>query len=472
MNLLHLKLSVAMPPMRNPQIDLLAALDEIPTGICIISKERKIIFMNRTLEALTGFSRTDCEGLPCSHILRFNNCFENCPVNKLDEHDRVTLEGDILNQDHQKIPVRVTFGPLRSGNGNISGYIETIDDLRNDRNFDPARVHPFSFGQIIGRSAQMERIFQFLPVIAQSEAPVLITGQTGTGKDLLAEAVHHASPRAKNPFVTFRCGALPEFLMESELFGLEKGAFPGAESKPGKFRLAQNGTVYLAEVGDLPHALQMKLVTCLDEKTIFPLGGTKSIVTNVRLIAASSRNLEQMVHEGKFSKELYFRLNAVGIHLPPLKDRGEDLRLLMDHFLRARSSLLNKNISGFSGDCLRKLEEYSYPGNILELKHIVEYAVSLCQGEEIQLRDLPAYLTESFSDLEPVVPVAAMNSEEESGESLAWSVVERKMILDALVKANGRRTRAAQLLGWGRSTLWRKMKQYGIATADGESGAK
>jgi two-component system response regulator AtoC len=449
--------------MRDISIDLIAVLDEIPIGICLMNKERRIILMNRALEAVTGLLRADCKGLACSHVLRFNHCFDNCPVKKMVECEGCVLEGDIINQENQKVPVRVTFATLRDRAGQISGYIETVDDLRQVRNFDPARINPFSFGRIIGRSPQMEKIFQTLPVIAQSEMPVLVTGQIGTGKDLVAEAIHHASSRAKNPFVTFRCGALPEFLVESELFGVEKGAFPGVDGKPGKFRLAQNGTIYITEIGELMPSLQTKLLNWLDEKIIYPLGSSKSFHADVRIIAATSRNLSQMVYEGTFRSELYFRLNAVSVHLPPLKERLEDLRLLLDHFLNARASLLNKTIAGFSDECLKRLLQYDYPGNILELRHIVEYAVSLSRAERIELGDLPAYLTEDLADLNAKSPITPSYPDVLSAdEGFDWSAVERKMILDALMKVKGRRSKAAQLLGWGRSTLWRKMRHYGI----------
>ena len=453
------------PQMHDLSINLAAVLDEMPIGVCLVSKERRIVLMNRAIEAMTGFFRADCKGLPCSHVLRFNHCFDDCPVKRTEGGQRCVLEGDIINQDNQKLPVRMTFAPLWDVTGQISGYIETLEDLRQVRNFDPARINPFSFGRIIGRSPQMEKIFQSLPVIAQSEMPVLITGQIGTGKDHVAEAIHYASSRARNPFVTFRCGALPELLVESELFGVQKGAFAGAGDKPGKFRLAQNGTLYISDISDLTPSLQTKLLNWLDEKIIYPLGSSKSFHADVRIIAASSRNLSQMAKEGTFRNELYFRLNAVSLHLPPLKERDEDLRLLMDHFLHARSSLLNKKITGFSDPCLKRLLEYDYPGNILELRHIVEYAVRLSQAERIELGDLPAYLTENLTGLDALSPISPSPRGSDAlgpDETFDWSAIERKMILDALMKAKGRRSKAAQLLGWGRSTLWRKMTHYGI----------
>jgi transcriptional regulator with PAS, ATPase and Fis domain len=450
--------------MKDLPVSLICVLDQIPIGVCIIGRDRGIVFMNRALEALTGFSTEQCAGLPCSHVLRFNKCLENCPVDRDESRERCVLEGDIINQENQKIPVRVTFASLIDESGEISAYVETIDDLRQARVIDPARINPFSSGRIVGRCPQMEKILQFLPVIAQSEAPVVITGQIGTGKDLLAEELHHASLRANSPFITFHCGALPDSLAESELFGVAKDTFTGVVKKPGKFRLAHKGTLYIAEVGDLAPLLQTKLLNSLDEKIIYPIGSAKSVPVDVRIIAATSRDLGQMVQDGTFRSELYFRLNALSLHLPPLKERGEDRRLLMDHFMRAHASLLNKPVTGFSDACLEKLLEYGYPGNILELKHIVEYAVSLCRTEQIELRDLPAYLTEDFAGLDAKSPVSAEQPPPKGGAGRQgdWSALEHQMIMDALLEANGRRGKAARLLGWGRSTLWRKMKHYRI----------
>ncbi len=491
--------------MRDISINLIPVLDKIPIGVCLLGKDRRIVFMNKAIEVLTGFSRAECVGLPCSHVLRVNNCFENCPVGRMKESESCVLEGDIINQQNEKIPVHVTFASLMDESGQITAYIETLEDLRQIHRLDPARMNPFSFGRIVGRSPEMEKIFQFLPDVAQLETPVLITGQIGTGKDLLAEELHRASLRADKPFVTFHCGVLPEFLAESELFGVEKDAFPGAVKKPGKFRLAQNGTIYIAEIGELAPSLQTRLLNLLDEKIIYPLGSSKSFPADVRIIAATSRDLGQMVQEGTFRSELYFRLNAVSLQLPPLNQRGEDLRLLLDHFLHSHAQLLNKAVSGFSDACLEKLLEYGYPGNVLELRHIVEYAVSLCRADKIELRDLPAYLTEDSAVLDATSPISTSSiskspiskspgstspnatsaisnspdskvsilqvpSDKADGPaSLDWSAVERKMIMDALLKTNGRRSTAARLLGWGRSTLWRKMKHYRIASEGPES---
>jgi transcriptional regulator with PAS, ATPase and Fis domain len=352
------------------------------------------------------------------------------------------------------------------------GFLETIDDMRPLRELDAKVSQAYSFANLIGRSPQMEKIFQILPVLAQSDSSVLITGETGTGKDMLAEAVHQASSRTKGPFVKVNCGALPETLLESELFGHQKGAFTGAiENKPGRFRLAHNGTLYLTEIGDLPLSLQVKLLTFFDDQIVYPLGGTKGFQANVRVIAATHRNLEQMVQQGRFREDLLFRLNVVRIHLPPLKEREGDTRLLIDYFLNDLTSRFGKKIRGFSKKSLGILMDYWYPGNVRELRNIIEYAVNICQKGQIKPDHLPTYLTEARAwdknndTIKASVPFSAPTDPSEHkllGTEDTWAATERKMILEALVKTRGRRSETAKLLGWGRSTLWRKMKQHGI----------
>jgi two-component system, NtrC family, response regulator AtoC len=239
------------------------------------------------------------------------------------------------------------------------------------------------------------------------------------------------------------------------------------ENKPGRFRLAHNGTLYLTEIGDLPLSLQVKILTFLDDKVVYPLGSTKGFQVNVRVIAATHRNLERMVHEGRFREDLLFRLNVVRLQLPALRERGDDIRLLLDHFLHTYVSQFQKPVQGFSPKALQVLLDYNYPGNVRELKNIVEYALNICQEDLILPKHLPAYLTEprppygepAREEPSPSILAVPLGDRE---ESLDWGAMERKMILEAMVKAKGRRSKAAELLGWGRSTLWRKMKQYGM----------
>ena len=452
-------------------VSLPILLDEIPLGLAILDRERRIRFINRTLEALTGYTRDEARGISCEFILRSNICLEDCPLRRSKPiSEPVGIEGNIVNRDRQKIPVCMTFSPVRDQHGKLAGYLETVQDIRLIRTLSSKSGQTFGFGQIIGRSPEMERIYQILPVIAQSDSSVLITGETGSGKDFVAEAIHQASPRAKDPFIKVNCGALPETLLESELFGHQKGAFTGAvENKPGRFRLAHNGTLYLTEIGDLPLALQVKLLTFLDDRIVYPLGSTRGFQVNARVIAATHRDLEQMVREGRFREDLLFRLNVVRIRLPALRERGDDVRLLLDHFLQSYAGKLKKPIKGFSARALKALLAYPFPGNVRELKNIVEYALTICQEDHIHTRHLPAYLLDPKTTHDSEVRGVPSRAEEgvsmlagEDVSALDWSAVERRMILEAMLKAKGRRSKAAAMLGWGRSTLWRKLKEYGI----------
>lgn len=447
-----------------------AILSSIPLGIAVVDTGGYLVCLNQSLEGLTGFESREVAGIPCAYVLRSNVCVENCPVrSRMPISESLVIEGDLINRDRQKIPVRISFSPIVDLKGKAVGFLESVQDIRVLKRVDGRSGPPLGFGQLIGRSPQMERIYQVLPVIAQSDSSVLITGETGSGKDFVAELIHQASPRVKDPFIKVNCGALPETLLESELFGHQKGAFTGAiENKPGRFRLAHNGTLYLTEIGDLPLALQVKLLTFLDDRVVHPLGSTRGFQVDVRVIAATHRNLEQMVREGRFREDLLYRLNVVRIRLPALRERGDDVQLLLNRFLQDYAAKLKKPIRGFSGKALRILLDYSYPGNVRELRNIVEYGLTICQEELIQPRHLPAYLSDPRAR-EPVMAevlphedasVLPMGAGEDA--SLDWTALERKMILDALVKAKGRRGKAAAILGWGRSTLWRKMKQYGM----------
>ncbi|MFH1152759.1 MAG: sigma 54-interacting transcriptional regulator [Pseudomonadota bacterium] len=446
--------------------------DEIPVGIAILDRDCHIVNLNRAFEALTGFSLNSAYGVPCRYIVRSRACLSGCPARSLTTGTGpVSLETDIINTDRQRLPVRMTVAPMLGAHGEITGYIETLEDIRVIQQCTVKKNKAYSFGDIIGRSPQMEKIFQTLPLLAQSDASILITGETGTGKDLVAEAIHQTSHRASGPFIKINCGALPETLLESEIFGHQKGAFTGAvENKPGRFQLAHNGTIFLTEIGDLPISLQVKLLTFLDDKVIYPLGSTKGFNANVRIVAATHRNLEQMVREGRFRQDLFFRLNVARIHLPPLKHREGDIRLLLDHFLNALSRQLNKRNIRFSPRTLDFLLHFNYTGNIRELRNIVEYAVNVAGEGPIELEHLPAYIFDPAPDVPNFVLVAGETHdtrtripESESNASVkTWASTEREMILETLIKARGKKNVAADSLGWGRSTLWRKMKQYGI----------
>jgi two-component system response regulator AtoC len=454
-------------------IEFMKLLDKIAIGVVILDRDRKIVGMNQILRTLTGLGEASCAGIACANILRSNICLQNCPVLSFnDQAGPKCIEGNLISRDRQMVPIRITSAPLKNIQGEVVGFVESVEDIRLFQRLDKKKSEAYHFNNIVGRSMEMEKIFQILPSIAQSDSSVLITGETGTGKDMLAEAIHQASGKAKGLFVKINCGALPETLLESELFGHRKGAFTGAvENKPGRIQLANNGTLYLTEIGDLPLSLQIKLLTFLDDKVVFPLGSVKGFTADVRIIAATHRNLEQRVLDGRFRKDLLFRLNVIRLHLPPLRERHGDTQLLLDHFLNTISEQIGKKNCVLSPKALKILLYYNYPGNIRELKNIIEYAVNISDDRQIKPRHLPSYLMAADALTQPIGPTASparpiltpgASSLPQSQRPQSWPDVEKQIILEALVKEGGRKNKTAIALGWARSTLWRKMKQYGI----------
>jgi len=301
----------------------------------------------------------------------------------------------------------------------------------------------------------MKPIFELLPVLAASDATVLIHGETGTGKELLARAIHALSPRKQKPFVAVHCGALPDTLLESELFGYVKGAFTGAvRDKPGRFALAEGGTLFLDEIGDISPALQVRLLRVLQDKTYEPLGGTETRRANVRIIAATHRDLRQRVAEGLFREDLYYRLSVVPVTLPPLRERREDIPLLVQHFIERLNRRMGRSITGVSSDAMALLMAHDYPGNVRELENLMERAFVLCSGTEIERRHLPPELAGILS-----------SSSSSAGPSFAVQKrsAEAMAIQTALQRTNFNRAAAARLLGIHKSTLFRKIKALGLS---------
>ena len=461
-------------PIDHLRMDIRELIDGIPVGVALISPDLRIHAINRAMESLTGFNRKEAYGVPCRYIMKNNLCTRECPArNILEKEDQISTEGDIINLARQKVPVIINLSPLKDHDGKPIGVIETVEDISLVREFDQKIQGPSNYHNIIGHSPQMEEIFKTLQLISQTDSSVLITGETGTGKDLVAEAIHLSSMRAKGPFIKINCGALPENLLESELFGHKRGAFTGAvEDKQGRFRMANNGTIYLTEIGDLPLSLQVKLLTFLDDKEFYPLGSNKPVKSNARVIAATHRDLNEMVRQGTFREDLKFRLKVIRIELPPLRERGDDVRLLMNHFLQHFSKKFNKRITGFSLNSIPIMLNYTYPGNVRELRNIVEFAVNLCQDEVIRREHLPSYLHEPITMVVPVSDNPAATSSNTSTplmyrESLYkatghfdWEKIEQQMIVEALAQSRGNRTGSAKLLGWGRATFYRKLKKY------------
>ena len=461
------------------KLDLINLLDSMTFGVLFVDPARRVIAINRFLEALTGYNREEVLGVHGENVIRSNLLSKGDPVGRALKSDKImTLEGDIINQVRKKIPIRFTVSSLKLTTGKKAGVMILLEDISLLKDLDN-KIHGFS-GQerIIGHSRKMQEIFELLPVTAKTDASVLITGETGTGKDLVAEAIHKASKRSRYPFIKVNCAALPESLLESELFGHVRGAFTGADKdKPGMFRLAHEGTLFLTEIGDLSLPLQVKILTVLDDKEFFPVGGSKKTSVDVRIIAATHRDLGELAKQGKFREDLFYRLNVLHLHLPPLREREDDFRLLLDHFFLEFRANLSKKTKGFSTACLKILSSYSYPGNIRELRNIVEYAVNVCPDENIQPEHLPKTLLTMGQATSQSAPskeaaarendVATMDNPEMTTtftcpEPVGWGEVEKGMILKSLTKTGGNRSRAAELLGWSRSKLWRKIKHHSL----------
>ena len=449
-------------------IDLRRIVDELPLGVVFIDLNKSILQMNRQFEVLTGFSGEKVIGLPCWDVLRCDHCQSGCLADESGEKQvPVTKRCSIIDRERRRIEVNVTSVPVYDSKGVLYGHMETVTESERNEEYHDSFGAQLQLGSFIGRSEQLEKVLRVVPVVAQTDSSVLITGETGTGKDLLAEIIHKNSERCDGPFVKINCGSLPETLMESELFGHTKGAFTGAVAdKMGRLRLGHNGTVFLTEIGDLTPALQVKLLTFLDDKVVHPLGSTKSFQADVRVIAATHRNLEKMVQERSFRKDLLYRLNVVRLHLPPLRERVGDTPLLIDYFLKHFSKKFNKQNVAFDEWARSFLLRYPYPGNVRELRNIVEYAVNVSRSERIGQDELPAYL---FDD--QAMPVAEVHESETTiggfqpaghTADANWSEAERRLIMETMVACRGRKAEAAKRLGWSRSTLWRKIKQHGI----------
>jgi PAS domain S-box-containing protein len=443
-------------PARDPQwTDLI--LDSIADGVFTVDRDGRITSFNRAAEQITGFPRQEAIGQFCHEIFRASICFEACPLKRTAETREkiVNLEVSILNRENREIPISISTAQIRDQDGSLIGCVETFRDLSLIRDLHQEISKRYSFQDIVSRSKSFSRIFHVLPDIAESDATVLIQGESGTGKELFASAIHNLSHRKDGPFVKVNCGAVPENLLESELFGYKKGAFTDArQDKPGRFKLAEGGSLFLDEVGDLTLGIQVKLLRVLERKEYEPLGGIRTEKADVRIVTATNHDLEQLVKRGKFREDLFYRLNVIRMDIPPLRERPEDIPLLIEHFIHRFNRRMGKQVRGPSDKALKLLLNHPYPGNVRELQNILEHAMILCKGIEIQRAHLPGSLLRSQKAPTPVDPSL------KGAEVLQQK--EKEAIIEVLRRHNGRLGDASKDLGVHRSTLWRKMKGLGI----------
>jgi PAS domain S-box-containing protein len=429
-------------------------LESISDGVFTVDHEWRITSFNRAAEKITGIPREHATGKYCWEILRSNMCEKDCALRRTMKRGKSFIDTStyILTERGRRVPVVVSTSLLKDTDGRILGGVETFRDMSLVEELRKELEARFQVGDIISRNPAMHKIFRILPQVAESDSTVLVQGETGTGKELLARAIHDLSPRRKKPFIAVNCGAFPDTLLESELFGYKKGAFTNAaKDKPGYFATAEGGTILLDEIGDLSPAFQVRLLRVLQDRSYQPLGATEPNQADVRMIAATNRNLAELVEKRVFRQDLYYRINVVRLDLPPLRTRKEDIPMLVKHFIGRLNRLRGKTVSGISQEALSILMVHDYPGNIRELENILEHAFVLCPEGQIEVHCLPEHLRASIPQ-----PVAHRRM------TAALQSTEARVIMDALEHNRFNRLAAARELGIHKSTLFRKIKALGM----------
>jgi PAS domain S-box-containing protein len=429
-------------------------LDSIADGVFTVDGDWRITSFNRAAQQITGVPREEAIGRRCCDVFRASICENECALKETLQTGRPIVNKAIyiLDANGQRIPISISAAALKDALGHTIGGVETFRDLSLVEELRKELEAKYTFADIVGRSPGMRRLFDLLPQIAESSSTVLIEGASGTGKELVARAIHSLSSRRDRPFVAINCGALPDTLLESELFGYKAGAFTDARhDKPGRLAIADGGTVLLDEIGDVSPAMQSRLLRVLQEKTFEPLGSVEAVKVDVRVVAATNRDLSRLVKRGAFREDLFYRVNVVRLKLPELRDRREDIPLLVERFVSRFNRLQSKDVAGIADETLAILMEHDYPGNVRELENIIEHAFVLCRSGLIEPHHLPASLR-SETEIRPVRGKGA----------LTLRALEAMHIVDAVRRHGGNRTAAARELGINPSTLFRKIKSLGI----------
>ena len=440
-----------------PSITTKIILNSIADGVFTVDKDWNITSFNRAAERITGITSQRAIGKKCFDVFHANICQSACALQETLKTGKEIIDRsvNILNHEGKVLPISISTAVLRDEEGRIIGGVETFRDLSALEALKKEISRQYSVEDIISKNHEIQKIFEILPHIAESDSTVLIQGESGTGKELFARAIHNLSRRKKGPFVAVNCGALPDNLLESELFGYKRGAFTDAKrDKPGRFALAERGTLFLDEVGDLSLILQAKLLRVLQEREYEPLGATSSVKADVRIIAATNRNLSEMVNQKSFREDLFYRLNIVKLEIPLLRNRKEDVPLLVEYFIKKLNIKQGKNITSISDDVLRLFMNYGFPGNVRELENLLEHAFVMCQRGEIQVEHLPREFKEILIKTKTDINDVLLQSRFKESEA--------EVVKEALRRNQGLRGKTARELGINPSTLWRKMKRLGI----------
>lgn len=427
-------------------------LDSVADGVFTVDEDFVITSFNRAAQEITGVPVDEAIGRPCCEVFRAEICEGECALKQ-----SVRTGNPVVNQaiyvvraDGARVPISISTSMLKDKTGKIVGGVETFRDLTVVETLRKEVQKSFTFEDMLSKNQRMQEIFAILPDVAMSDSTILLEGESGTGKELLAKAIHNLSARAANPLITVNCGAIPDTLLESELFGYKAGAFTDARrDKPGRFAQAAGGTIFLDEIGDVTPALQVRLLRVLQEKTFELLGGTQTVQADVRVLAATNKDLKQLVEAGLFREDLYYRIRVFKLSLPPLRERMEDVPLLAQHFIDRLSRIKGKDITGLTSEALSAFMAYDWPGNIRELENTIEHAFILCRGGLIDIPHLPE-------------PLKAGSSLDVSQQGGTLAGIEARVIMETLARNGGKKLATARELGINKTTLWRKLKRLGL----------
>ncbi len=435
-------------------------LDSLGEGLFTVDQEFRVRTFNRAAEKILGIKRDQVLGDFCKNVFQARRCVEECPIRKVLEtgQNMFDLEGELLDRKGRKIPVKLNAAVLKDETGEPIGGVVSFRDMSHLEEIQRNLLTRSNFHGIIGQHKSMQEIYNLIEEVSESDSSVLIQGESGTGKEMIANAIQKTSRRRNKPFIKVNCSVFPPDLLASELFGHVKGAFTDAvKDRVGRFELADGGTIFLDEIAEMPLQMQVQLLRVLQEGTFERVGESITRKVDVRIIAATNKDLRKEMLAGRFREDLFYRLNVIPIQVPPLRYRKSDIPHLVQYFIRKYSLLTGKKITEVDDEAMDLLIGYDWPGNVRELENTIEYAFARTKGEIIHASKLPPNLR-----LQPQCECVEIEEKLNVQPQVIDSASEFKRIQSILERVHWNRSKAAKLLGMGRTTLWRKMKQYGL----------